>query len=460
MAHAGRLPLVLAASIPLLFFDFGRRFLPTNDETRFPLLARDILEHGHWLLPQLNGIPHLNKPPLYAWLIALASWPAGSVTQRNAGLVSLLAALAVVLGTYWIAGRLFGPQVATSAGLIAVTTVGVFSLARVPMPDMALSAAFTAALAAYVAGEFGERRSALILFYAAVGVAFWIKGPPGLLPLAVVIADTLATHGRKGPARLVSVPGLVLLGLLLAPWPFLAAAAGRGQFVTAVVVDDLLLWYMQPRGWSSRTLTEPFGQAFTILLPWSLILPAAIWTGTHSPAPDRARPLRLILLWLVVMFALIAVSSQQRFRYYLPLCSPAALLIAWWAATLQLRRRTVVFASVWILVAAALSVGQLYVVARHNAASSLRISTSQIQHSPAALYAVDAPELVFAFYLDRPVTLLSSYADFERQVPAGRDAYLLIAPRGLPTDLSAVRELGTDRLNGHSISILRSVRQP
>lgn len=459
-ADAGRLALVLAGSIPLLFFDFGRRFLATNDETRFPLLARDILAHGHWLLPQLNGAPYLSKPPLYAWLIALASWPTGGVTQRNAALVSVLAALAVVLGTYWIATRLFGRGVAMPAGLIAVTTAGVFSQARIPMPDMALCAMFTAAMAAYVAAEFDGRRSRLVLFYAAVGGAFWLKGPVGLLPLAVIIADTLATHGGQGPARLVSLPGLALLGLLLAPWPFLATAAGGTRFVHTVVVNDLLLWYVQPRGWSWRLITGPLGQAFTILLPWSLILPAALWAATRTADPNRGRRLRLLLLWLVVMFAFLAVSSQQRFRYYLPLCPPAALLIAAWYSSLQLRRPSIVFARVWILVAAGLSLGQMYVVVRNNAESSLRVSTSQMQQAPAALYAVDVPELVFTFYLDRPVTLFPTYADFERRVSAGRDAYLLVAPRAVPTGSPARREIGTDRLAGRSIAIVGPLLEP
>lgn len=206
-------------------------------------------------------------------------------------------------------------------------------------------------------------------------------------------------------------------------------------------------------------MTEPFGQAFTILLPWSLILPAALWTTTRTADPDRGRRLRLLLLWLVVMFAFLAVSAQQRFRYYLPLCPPVALLIAAWYSSLPLRRPSVVFARAWILVAAGLSLGQVYAVARHNAESSLRVSTSQMQQAPAALYAVDVPELVFTFYLGRPVTLLPRYTDFEREGPAGRDAYLLIAPRDLPPASTAVREIGTDRLNRRPISIIR-VTQP
>ena len=76
----GRLALLLAVSTLLLSFDLGRWVLATNDETRFPMLARDILAQGHWWLPRLNGVAHLNKPPLYAWLIAIAAWPTGAVT--------------------------------------------------------------------------------------------------------------------------------------------------------------------------------------------------------------------------------------------------------------------------------------------------------------------------------------------------------------------------------------------
>ena len=72
----------------LLFFDTGARVLATNDEARFPVMARDILATGRWLLPEIGGVPMLNKPPLHAWLIALGSWPAGAVTQRTAALPS------------------------------------------------------------------------------------------------------------------------------------------------------------------------------------------------------------------------------------------------------------------------------------------------------------------------------------------------------------------------------------
>src|SRR5207302_1362181 len=135
-----------------------------------------------------------------------------AVTQASAALPSLLAALGVVLSTFWIAWRLFGADAAAVAGLVSITMYGVLTLARAPIPDMTFCAELTAAMAAYVAAELGRRRAWLIAFYAMIGLAVWTKGPAGLLPLAVVLLDTIAAHGSAGPARLASAPGLLLVG--------------------------------------------------------------------------------------------------------------------------------------------------------------------------------------------------------------------------------------------------------
>src|ERR1700687_425477 len=107
---SGRLMLVAVVGAVVLSFNFGSRLLLTNDDTRFPILARDALVNGHWLIPVMpDGTPHIVKPPLAAWLIALASWPAGSVSVRTAVLPSLLAAIGVAPLTYWLGQPLFAP---------------------------------------------------------------------------------------------------------------------------------------------------------------------------------------------------------------------------------------------------------------------------------------------------------------------------------------------------------------
>ena len=48
---------------------------------------------------------------------------------------------------------------------------------------------------------------------------------------------------------------------------------------------------------------------------------------------------------------------------------------------------------------------------RFNAATDLRDAGRHLA-TATRVYAVDAPELVFSFYLERPVTLLSTYQVF------------------------------------------------
>src|ERR1700730_10476064 len=345
---------LMALSAALLFFDSGAHVLSTNDETRFPLMARDILARGHWLLPEINGAPMLNKPPLHAWLIALAAWPTGAVTQRTAALPSLLAGLALVAGTYWVGRRVFDAQVGLFAGLIAVTTAGVFSLARSPVPDMTLSCAMVAAMVAFVAAELERRPGALIAFYVLVGVAFWSKGPVGLLPLVVAALYEIATHGWAGPLRLVSSAGLAILGLAVVAWSGLALGVGRGTMVTEVVVNDYGAYFMAGSS-ARRGLFEPFGHALTILLPWSLLLPIALARALRGVEPERQPGTRLAAVWAAVVFVAVALSYRQRWRYYLPLCAPAALLLAPWVRDMRWPRRTPAFAAAWGVVARGLA---------------------------------------------------------------------------------------------------------
>ncbi len=452
-----RLALLVLVSVVILSFNFGSRLLYTQDETRFPVMARDVLANGHWLLPALpDGRPHLQKPPLVVWLIALASWPQGSVSVRTATLPSLLEAIGVVLVTYWIGRRLFDPDVGLVASLVAVTTLGVFSFAHSAMPDMAQLVFITGALAAYAGAEFGGGRAWLIAFYGLAGIASMAKGAAGLLPLAIVIVYTLTTHGVPGLRRLVLLPGLALLVLLATPWWVLAAVIGRDRFVGEVVFRDQLIFFFLGEGRHWGAITGPFSHAIAITLPWCLLLPFAIWAALREPRPETTQRLRLLLVWLATIFVIIAVSAQQRQRYYLPLCPAAALLVGWWYSTLAWRRRAVAFACAWIGVVA-IGAGIVTIdTPRFNAATDLRALRALLAQAPAPLYAMDEGELVLSFNLDRPVLVSPDYRFFEERLKQGREAYLIISDRELQSvpDTSCVGRVATGVVNGRPFTVL------
>src|SRR6266852_901375 len=248
---SGRFVLVFILGAVVLSFNFGSRLLLTNDDTRFPVLARDVLVNGHWLLPALpDGMSHLAKPPLVAWLIALTSWPVGAVSVATAVLPSLLEAIGVTLLTYWLGCRLVGPDAGVVAGLTVATTVGVYSMAHSSMPDMAQLVAVTGAMAVYVASGFGDRRIWLVAFYGVMGVGSLAKGAAGFVPLAIVLVDVITAHGVVGLKRLVSIPGWIVLAALAVPWWVVSAVSGgRQRFGQGVVLNDQLVAYFGRDAW-------------------------------------------------------------------------------------------------------------------------------------------------------------------------------------------------------------------
>jgi 4-amino-4-deoxy-L-arabinose transferase-like glycosyltransferase len=448
---------LIAVSAVLLFFDFGTRVYTTNDETRFPLMARDILRHGHWLLPEINGVPMLNKPPLHAWLIAVAAWPAGAVTPRAAQLPSLLAALGLVAVTGWIGARLFGPGTGVAAGLIVVTTAGVFSLARSPVPDMVLSLAVALGIVAFMMAEFEGRPRALLAFYALVGVAFWIKGPAGFLALGVAFVYELITYGWAGPRRLVSPIGIGLLTVTVAVWGWMASASGGASFVEDVLTQDFVLAYFTSGPWGHGGVLHAFGQALSILLPWTILIPVALWSNVRPGDAVHRRQTYLVVAWMAAVFALVAISHRQRWRYYLPLCTPAALLVAVWLAKIQWRWRPQAFAAAWLVVAAALVTGQVTMMVRQARSTDWRNIAEEVTKARGPLFALDAPEIVFEFYLDTPVLAATDYATFARRVES---TDLLIPTRKL-RDLpqrSELREVADGRVAGQGFALVRKTR--
>jgi len=143
---------VLAALV-LFALPVGRRSLFNQDEARFALLAREAVEHGHWLLPHVRGDIYLNKPPLFFWAVALLSWPFGAVTDGTAPLVSVVAALVTLLAVARTGRVLWGWEVGWAATLALATVPFFFFMSHQVLSDMML----TAWLAAAVSGPAGAK---------------------------------------------------------------------------------------------------------------------------------------------------------------------------------------------------------------------------------------------------------------------------------------------------------------
>ena len=107
-ARSTDLPALLGLGLVVLLVGLGVSFLDP-DEGLYADIAATMGQGGDWVLPRFDGLPYLEKPPLYFWLAALAL-RAGLPGEWALRGWSALAALGTALLTWRIGRRLYGAQ--------------------------------------------------------------------------------------------------------------------------------------------------------------------------------------------------------------------------------------------------------------------------------------------------------------------------------------------------------------
>jgi 4-amino-4-deoxy-L-arabinose transferase-like glycosyltransferase len=326
--------LLAAVAAALLLTCLGRAELFNPDEPREAELAREMLVSGDHVVPRLNGVPFLEKPPLFYWMVVPVLRLAGGPGEAAARLVPALSGIAAVLLTFWFARLLLGDAIALLSGLVLLTGFEFFWIARRSMIDMPLTLAVLVACVALhraSAREVRGRAGWLTLASAACAAALLLKGLVGAgLPALALVAWLAARRDLKGLVR----PGLLAAGALaLAPialWVMqLGARLGPDGVREFVLVNNVLRF----TGGAARGHDNPFWYYLPTLLadfaPWSLVLPFALVAAIRAPGARR-EPVRDLVLWLLVPLLVLSIASTKRGLYLLPIYPPASMLVAWW----------------------------------------------------------------------------------------------------------------------------------
>jgi len=328
-------PILVAA---VLFLPaIGTRITSLEDEARYALKARTMIQTGDWLLPRVDGEVQMQKSPLFMWAIALLSLPGRKVTELTATLPSALSAIAGVGVTLLLGRRMFGARAGLLAAFTLATMFGYYWHARLILADMLMTFFIVAAAAVFwmSVGDGAGRRGPLILFWACLGLAVSAKGPAGLLLLLPCSAFLIAERGWRGVRDLKPLMGAAVVLLVCAPWALAFALQEEQSYVQNVLMGD----YLGPRraGWSRRS--EVFFTIGPIVLgamPWTIFIPAAVRNGWWRGESDVARKFRFLVFWVLAYIVVITVMPQKRDRYLLPLFPAFALMVGWlwdrWAA--------------------------------------------------------------------------------------------------------------------------------
>jgi 4-amino-4-deoxy-L-arabinose transferase-like glycosyltransferase len=329
------LPWILGASaIFILFYQLGSAALFEPDEGRNAEKAREILLLGDWVTPHENFHPVLDKPIAFYWLIAI-SYKLFGISEWAARLPSALAALACVALVYAFARVHWGKAQALWSGLILLTSMEFFLLARLVIFDMALTFFLTLALCAFYQASHSDgvnrRRVLCLLMYGALGAATLIKGLIGIVvPGMVIFCYLLLTQQWSILRRIYLAPGALIFLAIVLPW-YLEAGARHQGYLRYFFWDE----HFGRFAGDQFDRTQPWYYFILVGLvgffPWTLLWPFAIAGFRRRACDDKTL---FLLLWVGVTLLFFTASKSKLPHYILPIFPALAVLTASWLVSL------------------------------------------------------------------------------------------------------------------------------
>ena len=320
----------------IFFYRLGAPGLMDPDEGRYAEIAREFFVSRDWLIPHLNLVPYLEKPPLVYWLTALSFGGLG-YTELAARLPAALSALGGILLAYGLGRAFWGPGPGFFSAVILSTCGGYVALARLLTLDMTLAFFLNLGVGLGYLALSRNRPSFWPWAYLALGLGVLTKGP-----VAVVLAgliwglwvllispppqpSPLKGEGVKGSIysrlRLLCQPwGWLILAVLVLPW-FGVVQWRYPEFYRFFLVEQHFGRYL-----SAAIHPQPFYYYGPVLLglmlPWSWLLPWALAKG-RGAGQDRV----FLLLWAGVILVFFSLSRGKLAPYVLPALLPLALLL-------------------------------------------------------------------------------------------------------------------------------------
>lgn len=327
--------LVWAAALGSVLLGLGSYGLLNNNEGLYAEIPREMIASHDWrlwVIPHLNGLPYMEKPPLLYWLTALSFLLFGQ-TEWSVRLVPAASSLACVALLLWFGKNVGRPQAGRLAALMFATGLGVFAMSRVLMFDMLLTALLAAGLMFAYRYMAERRRRWLLWAYAFLALAVLAKGFVALLLFGLVVALFEAGGARslpgflRGCGKWFEWRALAVLLIIAAPW-HVAASLTEPAFAWFYFINEQVLRFLgrrEPHDYYAGAWWYYLPRMVIYLFPWSFLLPALLARnggGQPPPAPGLSRFLGIAWLLPLVFFSV----SSAKANYYLVAVMPFAAL--------------------------------------------------------------------------------------------------------------------------------------
>jgi 4-amino-4-deoxy-L-arabinose transferase-like glycosyltransferase len=386
-----RLSWLVLGLVTLLYV--GTCFAPVifdDNEGLYAGAVREMRASGDWLVPLSNGFPRVQKPPLVYWAMLVSTSLFGE-NEFALRLPNALATAGWIIATYLIMRRLGGERFGLASAVVLASMLGVWVFNHLVQPEPFLACFISLALLCLVEARLTARPQDVfatprwagrfpgdgwyLLFWIFLALGAMSKGLHGALwPLGTaLLAAIFVPSWRLWLKPVLSWRGVLAFGLIVTPWYATMAARFPG-FLAAHFVNEQVgaaLNTRFPADAKQLPLVQFYGQHFLFWMPWTMLLPGAIYAAVKAGQAARLRPhyfspasvdiMKLLACWFALTMISVAFSTRQ--DYYSMSCwgVAAAVLATPWLtreiSTVRMPRRFLVVPCAVITMGGAFALG-------------------------------------------------------------------------------------------------------
>jgi 4-amino-4-deoxy-L-arabinose transferase-like glycosyltransferase len=307
------------------YYGLGSYHLLNNNEGLYASIAKSMLLNKAFLIPHLNCMPYLEKPPLLYWLLA-SSFAIFGPTAFAARLVTTTCGFLVCLTIFFFCRKYVNRTAALIALLIFATSPAVIIIARMVYFDMLLTLLFSGSLMLLYAWNQSCSKLFLRTFYGVLALSVLTKGLVAvILAGGTFLAYILLTKQIHTIKKLFDLPGIIIfLGVAL-PWHVLASLHHDGFAWNYLINEQLLRFLHQrvPHDYYDGPFYYYLPRIVIYLTPWSLFLP----TFLVDRDKNLNQPLKKFLwCWVLIPLLFFSLSSAKA-NYYMIVSMPALAML-------------------------------------------------------------------------------------------------------------------------------------
>ncbi|WP_288397059.1 glycosyltransferase family 39 protein [uncultured Acinetobacter sp.] len=319
-------PIKLGLISVWLFVCATVRFLSIPDEGRYADISRHMFESGDWLVPRLDGLPFIHKPPMLHWLSSIAMHIFG-VHVWVVRLVPVLAASLLLIGTYLFVRKYLSQKIAELSILMMATNLLFFGSSQYVNHDLLLATGITLSVFCLVDFSLCNRKAMLFLGYFFAASAFLTKGLIGILiPGMILLPWLLYTRQYKRIPAFFNPFALLFLAALTLPWLYQMQQI-YPDFLHYFFIDQQFNRFHSNQFNNKQSWFFYLVILLVSLLPWLLTLR---WTGLRTMLhQQRLNPVgQLLIWWLVSVVIFFSIPPSKLAGYILPALTPLIILCA------------------------------------------------------------------------------------------------------------------------------------